>query len=209
MFSRWRTQRLRFVSVVLLVITVGLAATPLAPTSRAASRLQEASTVVERWRGRVNVQGTLDATIVSLGTIPGLLRQTYTLDFDLKVYEDGFLHGDVTATFRSLSFEQISPTCGFVLKCRVAIALNSPVARTFVEGQRYPATNNQAEFVLRKEVEISSASYTLQTSLGSNSQTTTEQLYADVLPASPFKIQLHPYGRPPTAEPKNTRSRAN
>lgn len=127
--------RVRWPCLSLLVVIIGLAVLPAAQPVRAASAVQTTH-VVERWRGKLTVQGSLAATLISFGTLPGTMRESYTIDFDLKVYEGGLVNGDVMATFSSLSFEQLDNMCGFILKCRVGVALENTVARTFVVGER-------------------------------------------------------------------------
>lgn len=192
--------RIRWLGLSLLIVILGLATIPAAQPVDAASPGQT-TPVVERWRGKIAVQGSLNTTIISFGALPGTMRESYTIDFDLQVYEGGFVNGDVTTTFSSLSFEQIGNICGFFLKCRVGVTLGNPVAHTFVEGERTLSTSGQPELHLKKEIEISPGSYVVSTSLGSYSTTATEDLYADVLPAAPFKITPYQLGRPPIAEP--------
>ncbi|MCX6050641.1 MAG: hypothetical protein NT075_36585 [Chloroflexi bacterium] len=162
-----------------------------------------ASTIVERWRGRLYVQGAYDGTTgILLAAIPGIIHEKYTLDFDLQVDDTGFLNGDVYATLQSATFDQYGNRCGIILICKVSQTVGNPHAHVFVEGIRY-LNAGQPEFSIDHMIKISPGSKIDTVSLlGAGSRSDPEDWYPDLLSPgiSPYVIQPYNLGRPPIAQ---------
>jgi hypothetical protein len=166
-----------------------------------------ASTIVERWRGTINVQAVYNLTTgIALAAVPGVVHETYTMDFDLSVDDTGFLSGDVYGTLQTASFEQYGNICGIFLKCRVSQSVGNPHAQVHVEGIRY-LNAGQPEFSIDHVINISPGSKIDNvTLLGFGTNTDSEDWYPDILRSgqSPYVIQPYNFGRPPTAQPHSS-----